>query len=552
MRKHLQISILAVFAGLIALAILGCESGGEEQTTRQIEVRQEATAIVTTASVAPTVPPRDDPLPRGTQIGSWTVLRGEHEDGEWVGIATQSISGDKGALSVTCNPEVGNLLFVHFDWPISSQTGMYDVRVSGGSGFEYDLWTLTSEATLLGSSDPLETIELLRGSTEFRIQVDRKHEISLNPLTSSQDSGPPLASAAFDTSGAPQALRQVVPCVRGEHALPATPTSTSEPLAQSTETPSPILETSPTATPAPSGQWFGEWKLRRTAFVSGQKFVALTLDGSSDEAFSTLTIGCAEEIGLYFWVDFHGFQTLMPGDGHKVRTYPAGDIVATDWHVSSDGSALISTNPQQLIDKLRESTLFEVFITLDYGPQHWVPFNISGMDEAVKQVYPCSAEKAVADGGIAPGLDRTSPIPFGKSIKVKSASDDSWDIMVVHVDANAGTAGIGSLGSGYKNDPPAESQFFLARIQVTNTGDESSDFNTRRRLATIGSEERRYDAFFDRCGRLEDEFVHNKVLETGETLEGDVCWEIATSDADSLVMIVSVGEGYFFSLQPET
>jgi putative cell wall-binding protein len=86
------------------------------------------------------------------------------------------------------------------------------------------------------------------------------------------------------------------------------------------------------------------------------------------------------------------------------------------------------------------------------------------------------------------------------------------------------------------NDPPREGhQFFMARVRVTYQGAGSGRFGGGYSLRALGPQNVSYSSFEDSCGVIPDD-LSNRRFFPGGTIEGNVCWEIRSSDADDLLM----------------
>ncbi len=104
------------------------------------------------------------------------------------------------------------------------------------------------------------------------------------------------------------------------------------------------------------------------------------------------------------------------------------------------------------------------------------------------------------------------------------------------------------------NDPPAEGeQFFMAALEATYQGDESSTFWIDVSLKAVGESNVAYEAFEAGCGVIPDSIDEAGETFPGGTITGNTCWRIDRSDACSLVMIAEEtltleGSRVFFQL----
>lgn len=142
----------------------------------------------------------------------------------------------------------------------------------------------------------------------------------------------------------------------------------------------------------------------------------------------------------------------------------------------------------------------------------------------------------------APGT-RDDPYPVGTDVKL----DDGWVLTVIGGDANANEE---VEAHNQFNDPPDEGkQFFMARVRLTYEGEGSDTFFAGFRLDAVGDSNVAYHAY--ECGDIPDELPYDEVFKGG-TIEGNVCWEIETSDVASLLMFDREGDPRpFFDLPRE-
>ena len=86
------------------------------------------------------------------------------------------------------------------------------------------------------------------------------------------------------------------------------------------------------------------------------------------------------------------------------------------------------------------------------------------------------------------------------------------------------------------NDPPSDGhQYFIATVSVRNTGSQPEAFPATLLFRATGLSGREYSTFGDFCG-VPDAFFAEPI-QPGATHTGNVCWMVASRDADSLVML---------------
>jgi hypothetical protein len=133
---------------------------------------------------------------------------------------------------------------------------------------------------------------------------------------------------------------------------------------------------------------------------------------------------------------------------------------------------------------------------------------------------------------------RENPVPIGTTADL----EDGWKVTVMNVIPDATNA---VLRENQFNDPPkAGNQFFLARIQAKYTGSGSDTFGGSYRLRAVGPSSVGYTTFTNHAGVIPDPLPDSEVF-SGGVIEGNIGWEIRSSDASTLVMYdnpISLGD----------
>lgn len=144
---------------------------------------------------------------------------------------------------------------------------------------------------------------------------------------------------------------------------------------------------------------------------------------------------------------------------------------------------------------------------------------------------------------VAPGA-QANPIPLGSTWFVAG----NWLFSVLGATPNAN----GSLvrADGTMQQPPAGAQFFLLDVAVTYKGSGNASFGDfAQELAAVGGHGTRY-AFTsgNGCGPgnailpshdIQPKAVANSPVESNQTVSGYICFQVASADASSLVLVVS-------------
>jgi hypothetical protein len=116
-----------------------------------------------------------------------------------------------------------------------------------------------------------------------------------------------------------------------------------------------------------------------------------------------------------------------------------------------------------------------------------------------------------------------------------SATVGPWEMRVVAVTPDA-TDQV--MTENQFNDPPVEgNQFYIATLEATYSGDDSSTFWIDMTLKAIGESNVAYEAFEAGCGVIPDDINDAGETFPGGTITGNVCWSVGAGDVASLAMI---------------
>lgn len=124
---------------------------------------------------------------------------------------------------------------------------------------------------------------------------------------------------------------------------------------------------------------------------------------------------------------------------------------------------------------------------------------------------------------------RDDPIPIGTAVDL----GDGWEIVVLDVVPDA--TNIILRENMFNNPPTAGNQFFLARVRAKYSGEDSDTFGGSYRLRAVGPSSVGYSTFQNSPGVIPDLLPDSEVF-SGGVIEGNIGWEVKSSDASSLVM----------------
>lgn len=142
----------------------------------------------------------------------------------------------------------------------------------------------------------------------------------------------------------------------------------------------------------------------------------------------------------------------------------------------------------------------------------------------------------------AVGTSQASPAPIGTVVET-----GGWEIVVVSIDPDATQA---VLNENMFNDPPGDgSQFFFANVSATYRGDTEGQNLLLTSFRALGPSN---VAITERCGVTPDQLDTFVDVFAGGTITGNLCFEVPSSDVDSLLMYVEkIGhDRVWFALHP--
>ena len=131
-------------------------------------------------------------------------------------------------------------------------------------------------------------------------------------------------------------------------------------------------------------------------------------------------------------------------------------------------------------------------------------------------------------------------MPIGATVEIQTGKPtEHWALTVLETMPDAWDV---ISAENQFNDPPEEGhQFYIVRVRVKYLGPDSNMMFTEVTLKALGNSSVVYETYDPGCGVVPDELDTLTELFTGGQIEGNECWQIASSDADSLVMFAEVG-----------
>ncbi len=169
-----------------------------------------------------------------------------------------------------------------------------------------------------------------------------------------------------------------------------------------------------------------------------------------------------------------------------------------------------------------------------------------GQWEARFGVSAAGLQRHVLPSTTVPGTTRDNPVPIGTPID----TTDGWRIIVRSVTPNANK--LVTDNHTYRLFPPDEGhQYFVARLTVVNIGEtEKYLWSGGDSFQAVGGSN---VAYKEECPQLPDPLTPRELIVfPGGSVTGNLCWEIRSGDAKSLVMFYNPlwrrSERRYFSL----
>ena len=154
-------------------------------------------------------------------------------------------------------------------------------------------------------------------------------------------------------------------------------------------------------------------------------------------------------------------------------------------------------------------------------------------------ILACIAVLAMGACAETEGTTRENPFPVGTRGDIQFSEDDHWAITVLSTQPDA-TAIVLEEDNQF-NQPPADGwQFYIVTVRATYLGTGSAEFGGLNRVRALGDAGRVY---LTSCAVLN--YLPNPELFINGTIEGSLCFEVLSSDEDSLLLIVDADAGLF-------
>ena len=258
-----------------------------------------------------------------------------------------------------------------------------------------------------------------------------------------------------------------------------------------------------------------------TSYEVGEQVVAVGYPRSSSSSV-TATIGKVKgDIWGYIFDYIAHDAPLNPGNSGGPLFSMEGKVLGLNRSASRITEGLFYAVPYSTIEDDVADWKSRLIVTVEPSPT---------------PVPPGSTPTPVCNPGLLGS--RECPLPFGVPAEVRFDEMDHWEITVLSIQPDATDA---VLSHNRFNDPPgAGNQFYMVTIRNKYLGPGSTEFG-RKRPNALGVGGVVYDGSSNDCDSIPNG-LPNPELFMGGTIEGNVCWEIASSDADSLVMIIDADD----------
>lgn len=241
---------------------------------------------------------------------------------------------------------------------------------------------------------------------------------------------------------------------------------------------------------------------------------------------------------------------------------PASDDVVNAIVMVTDGLETCEADPVAIAGELRASDAGIITHVIGFGTKPEELEILSGIAEAgdgellgsnnAGQLMSALFEiledlEVVEETGT--GEARNSPLGIGR---IGTVGD--YEVSVLSVTPNADEI---VTADGFSEPPTAGNQYFMARVAVTYVGSTAGTPTYELNPQAVGGLSTSYTQFNNMCGSasFEDSFFLGTELFEGGSAEYNLCWQIDSEDADSLVMYIESNtdfnvEPVWFSLEP--
>ncbi len=158
-------------------------------------------------------------------------------------------------------------------------------------------------------------------------------------------------------------------------------------------------------------------------------------------------------------------------------------------------------------------------------------FSLGG-DSSMSSSTPFDGLKTVGeDAEVVAASSRDNPIPVGSTGRV-----GDFEITVTEIVPFADEFIL--TENEFNEQPAAGNQFFMANLTITNVGTEVTLPWLDLSFQAVGDSSTGYNEFDNTCGVIPDSSLNSGDVFPGGTVSFNVCWQIKSADADSLVMYV--------------
>ncbi|MDQ3539366.1 MAG: VWA domain-containing protein [Chloroflexota bacterium] len=226
-------------------------------------------------------------------------------------------------------------------------------------------------------------------------------------------------------------------------------------------------------------------------------------------------------------------------------TQPASDDVVNAIVMVTDGLETCGADPVTIAGQLRNSDAGITTHVIGFGTTPEEQAILSGIAQAgggqllgsdntgqlMSALFEILEELDVVEE-TGTGESRNSPLGVGR---IGTVGD--YEISVISVTPNANE--IVAAENQFNEPPLPGNQFFVARIAATYVGGTSGNPAFELDYQTVGASSSSYTTYTHSCGVVPSDFSSVTEQFTGGSVEFNLCWEIESTDADSLVMYVT-------------
>lgn len=243
---------------------------------------------------------------------------------------------------------------------------------------------------------------------------------------------------------------------------------------------------------------------------------------------------------------------LLPNDQSSVTDQFTGGSVefSVCWQIETADVDSLVMYVESFLDFDSSPVWFSVGNPIDQAVESDQPVSAPTPTQAAPTPVPTPRAQTSPPSEIGSVVDssRENPVPIGQAARV-----GDFEVTVTSATPNANDV-VGNQSLFLEPLAPGH-QYFLVTLSTTYVGVATGNPSFELDYLAVGASSSSYSPFTNSCGILTNDHLNATEQFPGGTVEFNVCWQVESSDADSLVMYVESfldfdAEPVWFSVQP--